>query len=370
MRIGINALYLLPGKVGGSETYIRNLVRELSAIKGNEYVVFTNKESAGVFDAPGASVKIVVCPINAVRRTVRILWEQFVLPIQAIRWRLDALISAGLTAPFVHTMPGYVMIYDMQHLNQPENFTKTYLYILRAFIYFSAMTSQGVLTLSGKSKNDIIKYYGIDPDKITVTPLAADDRIFKKTAATEADETFKKYGLPKRYVLYLASSLPHKNYLRLLSAYKKVRAAQDIKLVLIGARDYGREAIEAAIKDLDIEGDVLFLGWLPLEDIPAIYRGAELFVFPSLHEGFGIPVLEAFACGVPVVCSNIEPVSEVAGDAAMLVDPYNIDSIADGMLSVLKDRALKERLVSKGIEQARLYSWKRTAEATLGAVKA
>ena len=368
MRIGINALYLLPGKVGGSETYIRNLLRELVAVKGNEYVVFVNKESEGVFDDLIPGIEIVVCPISATRRPVRILWEQFILPIQAALRRIDALLSAGLTAPFLHTMPGFVVIYDMQHLNQPQNFSKTYLYILRAFIYLGAITSDGIITLSEKSKRDIVKYYSVDPDRISVTHMACDTDVYKRSEAKSISEARLKYGLPERYILYIASSLPHKNYQRLLEAFKKVRASKDVKLVLIGARDYGSGAIVAAIDRLEISRDVVLLGWLPFEDIPTVYSGAELFVFPSLHEGFGIPVLEAFSCGVPVVCSDIEPINEVAGNAAVLVDPHSSEDISRGMLAVLNDKGLRSSLVAKGAERVRDFSWKKTAMATLKAL--
>ena len=128
----------------------------------------------------------------------------------------------------------------------------------------------------------------------------------------ELDAVRKKYSLPASFALYIASSLPHKNYERLLQAFKIVKAShKDLKLVLIGARDYGHDVIKKKIEELGLEGEVVFLGWLPFEDIPVIYSAADLFVFPSLHEGFGIPVLEAMACGVPVVCSDIEPLDEV-----------------------------------------------------------
>ena len=141
-----------------------------------------------------------------------------------------------------------------------------------------------------------------------------------------------------------------------------------MKLVLIGARSSGFDIIKKKIEELGLIDEVVFLGWLPFEDIPAIYSAADLFVFPSLHEGFGIPVLEAMACGVPVVCSGIEPLDEVAGDAARLVDPLSVESLAEGMSEVLGDRALREALVEKGLERASSFSWEKTAKDTLRAI--
>ncbi|MBI5642546.1 MAG: glycosyltransferase family 4 protein [Deltaproteobacteria bacterium] len=367
MRIGINALYLLPGKVGGSEIYIRNLVKWLPRAESqNQYVIFTNRESAGVFDDIPGRVEVVPCNLNAASRPMRILWEQLMLPGQVKRHKIDVLLSAGMTAPFLSPVPSYVVIYDLQHENQPQNFSKSYLFFLRAIISLSAKRSHGVLTLSEKSKRDIVSIYKLDPRDVGVTYLACDHKAFYRREAGEIDAVRKKHKLPERFILYIASSLPHKNYERLLEAFKKVKEKESgIKLVLIGARDYGHGVIATKIEELELIDSVVFLGWLPFEDIPLIYSASELFVFPSLHEGFGIPVLEAFATGVPVVCSNIEPVTEVAGSAALLIDPLDIDSIASGILSVINDRGLRERLKKEGLKRAKEFSWEKTARDTV-----
>lgn len=372
MRIGVNALYLLPGKVGGSEIYVRNLVKWLPrAGQGDEFVVYANMESDGVFEEAAGKVRVVRCRVRASNRPARILYEQTVLPYLASRDRLDALISAGMTGPFVSTVPSFTMIYDLQHINEPQNFGRLYLPFLRSIIYMSAKRADAVLTLSEKSKRDILKHYGLASDRVAVTYLASDRASFSRKGADETARVRKAYSLPASFVLYIASSLPHKNYERLLEAFKAVKARKPgLKLVLIGARDYGHDAIKRKIAGLGLAEDVVFLGWLPFEDIPAIYSAASLFVFPSLHEGFGIPVLEAMACGVPVVCSGIEPLDEVAGDAARMVDPKDAGSIAEGMLDVLTDRALRARLIEAGLRRAASFSWEKTAKDTLKAIYA
>lgn len=372
MRIGVNALYLLPGKVGGSEIYVRNLVKWLpKAGRGNEFVVYANRESEGVFEEVPGRVRVVRCSVSASNRPARILYEQTVLPILAAKDRLDALISAGMTGPFVSTVPSFTMIYDLQHVNQPQNFGRVYLSFLRSIIYMSAKRSLALLTLSEKSKRDILKHYNIRPDRVDVTYLASDKASFSKKGPEEISDIRKKYNLPASFVLYIASSLPHKNYERLLEAFKIVKEGRkELKLVLIGARDYGHEAIKKKIAGLGLTDDVVFLGWLPFEDIPVIYSAADLFVFPSLHEGFGIPILEAMACGVPVVCSDIEPLDEVAGNAARMVDPKEVSSIAEGMVDVLNDKALREKLVKAGVKRAASFSWEKTAKDTMKAISA
>jgi len=372
LRIGINALYLIPGKVGGSEIYLRNLLRQFNALAGaHDFVIFVNRESAGVFETIAPQVKVVECPVRAENRPARILWEQLALPFQTLKYRLDLLFSAGMTAPFLSPVPSYVMIYDLQHVNMPQNFSWWYLIFLKGIIYLSAKTADGVLTLSEKSRRDIIRHYGIKDEKVSMTYLAADENIFFRHSPEEVAAVRNKYNLPERFILYIASSLPHKNYQRLLEAYKRVKETQaGVKLVLIGARDYGFEAIERKIEELGIGDDVVFLGWLPFGDIPAIYSAAEVFVFPSLHEGFGLPVIEAFACGTPVVCSEVEPVTEVAGGAALLVNPMNTGEMADRMCAVLGDAGLRERLIRDGFKRAAEFSWEKTARDTLCAIGA
>lgn len=367
MRIGINALYLLPGKVGGSETYIRNLVKSLSRLAGdNTYYIFLNKESEAIFDFPSAGMHVVVCPIRAQNRPLRILWEQFILPFQVRRHNIDVLLSAGMTAPFFRPARSYVVIYDLQHVNQPRNFSMVHLLFLRAIIYLSAKTADGVITISEHVKNDIVKHYNIEPGKIVVSHLGVNHDVFLPARSGTIPAVRTKYNLPERYILYSAALLPHKNHERLLQAFKEIQGEfPGRKLVLTGAWESGYAKTASVISKLGLEQDVLMLGWLPFEDIPLIYRGAELFVYPTLHEGFGLPILEAMACGVPVVCSRLEPLIEVAGDAAFFVDPCDHSDIARGLLTILKDDAGRAKLIEKGLLRAREFTWEKTARTTL-----
>lgn len=369
MRIGINALFLLPGKVGGSEVHLRNLVKWLGKVKAHEFYIFINKESEGIFEELAPSFNVVACGVRGESRPMRILYEQFVLPHKVKKLGLDALVSAGMTAPFFVPASSFLLIHDLQHMNMPQNFGRLYLLFLRFFIYMSSVRSDAILTISNKVKKDIVGYYGIPEKDISVIYHGVDKDSFHARSDEEVRAIRAKYGLPPSFVLYIASSLPHKNYERLLDAFRILKAGRkELKLVLIGARDYGHEVIKKKIEELGLTGDVVFLGWLPFEDIPVIYSAAALFVFPSLHEGFGMPVLEAMACGVPVVCSDIEPLDEVAGGAARFVDPKDSGSIAAGMRDVLEDRALRERLVKDGFERAAAFSWEKTAADTLRAV--
>ena len=367
MIIGINALYLLPGKVGGSETYLRNLIKGLAAIdRENEYVIFINRETQDKIDAPAPSFCTVVCPFRASNRPLRILWEQCVLPWYVKRHKIDILLSAGMTAPILCPAVSVLMLFDLQHINQPGNFSWFYLPFLRSIIYASARSADGVLTISRQVKNDIIRSYHLPLEHIEVTHLAVDHSAFTLHGPPDTVTVKARYGLPDRFILYAASSLPHKNHERLFQAFRRVREqVPEIQLVLIGARDKGEDALIRMIKEQGLEQTIILLGWIPFEDVPSIYRASEVFVFPTLHEGFGLPIIEAMSCGVPVVCSRIEPLLEVAGDAVLFVDPLSPDEIAAAVIKVVTDLPERERLISKGLVRSSEFTWETTAKRTL-----
>ncbi len=367
MRIGINALYLIPGHVGGTEIHIRNLVKGLSDLDDkNEYFIFINKESQGFFDEIAPRMKVVCSPFRASHRPVRILWEQFILPLQVIYHRLDVLFSTGNTAPFLCPVRSVLTLHDLQHENYPENFSRLQLFFLKTIIRVSAKRAKRILTLSEKVRSDIIKHYKVPEDRISIVYHGVNNEAFYRRERADKEKIKEKYSLPERFVLYLASSLPHKNYMRLLIAFKEVVAEYpDLCLVLIGTREYGSPEIVKKIAELNLEENVIMLGWLPYEDIPLIYSASSLLVFPSLHEGFGLPVIEAMASGVPVVCSDIEPLIEIAGGAAELVDPFSEEAIALGIKKVLQDSELRSILIQKGLKRAQDFTWEKTAMKTL-----
>jgi glycosyltransferase involved in cell wall biosynthesis len=372
VRIGINALYLLPGKVGGSEIYIRNLVKQLVAIdRDNEYLIFVNRESAGIFESLASGVRVISCPVHAANRPLRILWEQFVLPWQVRRHHIAVLLSAGMTAPFVCPVTSVLVLYDLQHINQPQNFSWFYLPFLKGIVYASAKSADAILTISHEAKRDIMRSYHLSADAIAVTHLAVDHDVFYPGNDSDISAIRAKYRLPPRFLLYAASSLPHKNHERLFHAFQLVREkSPELKLLLIGARDKGAQDLSEKIILMGLEQDVTLMGWVPFEDVPSIYRACEAFVFPTLHEGFGLPVIEAMACAVPVVCSRIEPLQEVAGDAALYIDPRDPADMARVILSAVNDAAVRKEYIGKGLKRAQAFTWEATAGKTLAFLKA
>lgn len=378
LRIGINSLFLIPEGVGGSETYLRNVIRELPALDPSiQYTLFTNRENAGTFDLGGydAMYDEVRCPVPAVRRPARLAWEYSLLPLQAARAGVDVLFSPGFTAP---TRPWYrsvVTIHDMQPEDLPENFDPAYHFVLTRLMRQAARTAAHILTVSEHAKRRIVAVYGVPDEKITVSPLAAESVYFQPVAATEIARVRAKYGLYAPYILSVATLHPHKNLDALIDAYLALRqmggtGETPAQLALIGLRGTATTKLEAKIREAGGEGEIILTGWVPDADLPALYAGATVYVSPSRYEGFGIPVLEAMASGTPVITTTATALPEVAGDAALLVHPDDHAALTVALRHVLTDAALRATLIARGRIRARQFTWRRTAEATLAAFEA
>lgn len=374
MRIGINTLFLIPGKVGGSEVYLRNLLFHLAKIdKQNEYILFTNKENSNTFQISQPNFTEVLCPIEAAFRPARILWEQFVLPFQIKKYAISVLHSPGYTAPILAPCRSVVTIHDMNCFYYPEDFSRLAIPLLRILVSLAARASDRVIVVSRNSKNHLVKILKMPENKICVIYIAGSSYLSVATAAeNEVREKLKKrYGVGNKFILNVSASHPHKNLHRLIEAYdilcKKHRI--DCQLVIVGIKGRAQTSLMNSAKELSLEKRIIFTGWVSNEDLSSLYSAAQLFVFPSLFEGFGIPVLEAMACGIPVVCSNATSLPEVAGEAAILVTPYCVDEIAEAMYRALTDETLRAILLQKGLKRAGQFSWEKTARDTLDAYK-
>ena len=238
--------------------------------------------------------------------------------------------------------------------------------IYRLWLPQAVKHAGAVITISQHSKRDLEKYLKIPGRKISVIPEAAGPK-FRLLDEAEIAPVLERAGVQRPYILYVGSVEPRKNLLRLLDAYHELlKWSPRWQLVIVGARNYWKSSpVVHKVEQLGLQAQVKFTGYIPDEDLPALYNGAELFCFPSLYEGFGLPVLEAMACGVPVVTSETSSLPEVAGEAAMLVDPYNSGEIAAAMRRVLEDTGLAGELRQRGLEQAAQFSWARTARETI-----
>lgn len=256
-------------------------------------------------------------------------------------------------------------VYDMAYKSCPETVRKRTKDMLNIALKRSCKRADKIITISEFSKSEIMRYLGIREDKIVVMPCGVD---FMKYHPNYADEEVvaitKKYGVPDDYLLYLGTLEPRKNITRLIHAYASLKeTTSDLpKLVLAGRKGWMYDSIFEIVKELQIEEDVIFTGYIDPEDAPILMKGALAFLFPSIYEGFGMPPLEAMACGTPVLVSNVASLPEVVGDAAVLVDPLSVDSIREGIASLLHNEKLRYELSQKGIERAQTFTWEKSVE--------
>jgi len=371
MRIGINTLFLIPGKVGGSETYLRKVLAEMVRLDESvEYVLFTNRENAGTFpEAARANVEEVACNVRATSRPRRILYEQRVLPKLVQRHGCDVLWSPGYTAPLRLACPSVVSTFDVQFVHHPEDFSRVALLATRLLVPRAARKAAAILTLSEHSKRDVVEYCRVPAGRVHVVYLAADETAGGDIPDDQQRSTLERLALEPGYILTVANAWPHKNVPALVRAHAMLPDECARQLVIVGIRGRGMDKVDAAVAQSRYGDRVVISGWLTERELWILYRNAGVFAFPSLFEGFGLPVLEAMAAGVPVVSSNAASLPEVYADAAISVDPRDEHAMADAIERVLQDDALARDLVERGRRNLARFSWRKTAEQTLDVLR-
>jgi glycosyltransferase involved in cell wall biosynthesis len=350
-RIGVNALYLIPGGVGGTEIYLRELLAALARIdSSNEYFVFTNLETGADLTPKQSNFHWKPQAVRARFRPARILWEQIILPLEAARYRLDVLFNPGFTAPIFSAVASVTVFHDLQHCRHPEYFRWFDLPFWRLLLWASARRSRTLIAVSEATRDDLVHFYPFASRRVRIISHGVDEAFFNlDRSSTDAQ------------LLCVSTSHPHKNLERLIRAY--TRRKRDFKLILAGMRGFHADAIEKLITD-----DIRVTGWIPRADLLNLYAYASAFIYPSTFEGFGMPVLEAMAAGIPVACSDIPPLREVAGDAALFFDPLDEDAIANALDRITSDQPLRKQLAEAGPKRAHDFTWTHTAELTLAAL--
>lgn len=360
MQIGIDTLFVIPQKNEGTVTYLRNLLQQLANMdKKNEYILFTTKENHGIWKINNNLISEVQCPIKANNRILRIFWEQLILPIQIKRYKIDLLFSPGYICPIISLCPKVVAIHDTYHFSYCESLPLVELFIWQILNRLSAKKADKIITVSESAKRDIIKAFKVKEEKVYVTYEASEECYHPNYSKEKIVAVRQKYGLAEKYLLSVAIMRSNKNIERLLEAFNILKTQYRIEhqLVLVGT-------VSQQFKDLK-QKDVILTGYVPQDELPLLYCGATLFVYPSFFEGFGLPVLEAMACGTPVVASNVTSLPEIIGDAGILFDPFKVEEMADKIYMVLSDRNIREELIKKGLNRAKEFSWRQTAAKTL-----
>ena len=361
LRIGVNALYLIPGGVGGTEIYLRGLLAALARIdRVNRYFVFTNRETGPdlVPDAPNFTAA--PQPVRAVVRPLRILWEQTGLPLAGVRRELDVALNPGFTAPLFSSCPQVTVFHDLQHKRHPEYFRWFDLPFWNFCLFWSAQVSRLLLADSDATAADLLRFYRVPASKVKVVRLGVDPEFFGLAHRRR----------PEPFLLAVSTLHPHKNLDGLLRAFARFRKQRPgFRLVVAGMHGFSSGPLHALREELALGDSVEFPGWMPREELYELYARAWAFVYPSLFEGFGLPLLEALAAGVPTACSSIQPLAGIAGSAALQFDPHDVDAISAAMLEIASNEPLRSRLAGEGPLRAGEFSWTATAEATLAALR-
>ena len=360
MRVAIDARKLHDFGIG---TYIRNLLRHLARIdRDTEYVLLCAGGDLGIAEALGPNFRTVLEP--SANYSFR---EQVHVPWVLLRERPDVFHAPHYVLPAAVRCRSVVTIHDCIHLMFPQYLPNRAAYAYaRTTMWNAARKATRILTVSQASKDDILRFFAVPPGKIEVVYNAIDDWFWTPPDPADVARVRERYQLDQRFVLYVGNIKPHKNLVRLIEAYDLLRRRgfDDVKLLIIGDEISKLPALRRAVHTHKLHKHVRFLGYLPDETLSILYRLASLFVFPSLYEGFGLPPLEAMACGTPVVTSNVSSLPEVTGDAAVLVDPYDVESITAGMQRVLDNPGLSQELREKGVARSRDFSWERSVERT------
>jgi glycosyltransferase involved in cell wall biosynthesis len=356
VRIAIDARKLRDYGVG---TYVRNLLRHLSRLdKTTEYVVLCRQQDAGITAELGENFRAVTEP--SATYSVR---EQLSVPLDLRRERVDLFHAPHYVLPPLTPCKSVVTIHDCIHLRFPQYLPNRVAHAYaRMSLWLATHRSRRVLTVSEASKRDILRYFSVPPSKIDVIHNAIDERFGEIPDADEIVRVRERYQLDGRFVLYAGNIKPHKNLERLIEAFHTLRKGpfEDVKLLIIGDEISKYATLRRAVHKYKLHKHVRFFGFVPDKTLAILYRLAGVFVFPSLYEGFGLPPLEAMASGTPVITSNVSSLPEVVGEAALLIDPYDIDAIADAMRRVLSDQSLYADLRQRGLERVRHFSWERS----------
>jgi glycosyltransferase involved in cell wall biosynthesis len=357
MRIGVNALYLIPGGVGGTETYLRALLFAMAEIdRENEYLIFTNRETGVDLVPKQANFHYVPQAVRARNRPVRLLWEQTMLPVAVRRWRIDVLLNPGFTSPFFCKAPQVTVFHDLQHKRHPDYFRWFDLPFWNFFLYWSARAARMVVAVSDATAQDLRRYYKLPAAKIRTVPHGV---------ATVFFDIATRYA-PERLILAVSTLHPHKNLDGLLRAFARFRERHtDYRLIVCGMHGFFTEPLRKLREELALADSVEFPGWIPDESLRDLYARAMAFVYPSRFEGFGMPVLEALAAGVPSACSRVEPMESVAGNAALKFDPEDTAEMAACIERLVSDRGLRARLSAAGPVRAAQFTWESAAKRTL-----
>lgn len=365
MRIGIDA-HSLRSNQSGNETYYRCLITSLARVDSeNDYFIYYTKNGAveelGLANNRFSSRRIrpaspyiripLGFPFELLCRPVDVFHAQFIIP-PLVRCRT------------VTTIP------DIAYEHYPEFFPPHQVAWSKKLIPWSAKRANHILTVSQYSKRDLVERYGIDPDKVTVTYEAAGSEFYPRDRGQAREHLARRYGIERPFVLYVGRLQGRKNVVRLVEAYSQVRAqGAEHQLVLVGRKEWMAQPILETISKRGLNREVILTGYVPQEDLPHFYSAADIFAYLSIFEGFGLPVLEAMTCGTAVITSKGSSLEEISGEAALICDPFDVNSISSALERLLGDTTLRHELRRAGLARSKEFDFDKTAVDTLAAYR-
>lgn len=365
MRIAIDATSI-PKKPVGVGNYLINLVRSLQNLAlEEEILVFAHQWTIPLFGLT-ATPRIRIIPLKDKSPALRLLWEQTSLPLLLRHYRVNLLHSPHYTIPLLTKCRRVVTVHDLTFFLYPQLHQASKRIFFRTMTTLSNRYADAVITDSENTRQDLLRLLHAPPNKVVTVPLGVGSEFDLIQDPLVLSRVKQEYQLPKRFFLYVGTLEPRKNISVLIEAFKRYRqTGGDASLVLVGQKGWMVNALIGELQRSTAGSQLRWLEYVPQEDLPAIYNLALALIYPTLYEGFGLPPLEAMACGTPVISSDVGAIREVVGQAGLLFAPSNVDGFAQGMMAVASDSALQRILTEQGLRRASLYSWKKTAQQTL-----
>jgi glycosyltransferase involved in cell wall biosynthesis len=357
MKIGLNLLYLLPSQVGGTETYATELMRALDrTVEGDEFLVFLNSESANFHIPASPKFRKIICGVRANNRIKRYLFEQFVLPFLVSWYRVDILHSLGYVGPILLLQKHIITIHDANFVRLSWLMSPVKRRVYGLIARLSARTCNHIITISSFAKEELVNCLGVTSTKVTVVhhgvPLANEPAI--------GDGWLHGLAELQPYVLVLGGGSRHKNIRSFVASFARVQDCFPHKLVIAGHLSDSMGDLPEALELIN-SGRIIITGFLKDTDLDATYRGADLFVFPTLYEGFGLPILEAQARSVPVLCSRVASLPEIGGNSVAYFDPTSVDDMAEKLRDLLGSPEVMRDLVDRGHKNLLRFTWEHAA---------
>lgn len=369
MRVAVDA-HMVGSRETGNEAYIRNLLRGFQslAVSGVQFDILHTAQTQTLWDTASPTEGFGAVQIIPRNPFLRIPWA---IPRIVRRRSIDVLHMTYNAPPRRLDSALVVSVHDLAYKLYAQYYPLRVRLLLSLLVPLSVRRADIVICLSEHSKRDIIREYSVEGKKIVVTPGAASPEFcyLERTSACLLGEIKERYGVKGPFFLAVGNLEPRKNLIRLVRAFHSLRQGKGIahRLVIAGQAHWKASSIGRMVEQLGLNDEVIFTGYVPIADLVLLYNAASAFVYPSLYEGFGLPILEAMSCGTPVIASNVASLPEVAGDAALLVDPLSEQSLADAMSCLLTDKSLQISLREKGLRHAEKFSWESTARLTLKA---